>query len=188
MAAAPVGGLCSHQQCVQHCLRRLGISPTDLHSHRTCRWLMTETLTSPVLHCTALYCTVLYCTVPPFLGTADPSIDGILIQLPLPRHLDEEAVMEFLWIPRRTWTGSTPEHGPYADEGPGTTICAGHTSGSGGAAVSLCFSISRQDCCHPGGQQHCGHPLAALLRDAGAALVTTCHRVSYQQLSRAMVL
>jgi methylenetetrahydrofolate dehydrogenase (NADP+)/methenyltetrahydrofolate cyclohydrolase len=38
---------------------------------------------------------------------ADPKIHGILVQLPLPKHFDEEAVLEAI-APRRTSMASTP--------------------------------------------------------------------------------
>jgi methylenetetrahydrofolate dehydrogenase (NADP+)/methenyltetrahydrofolate cyclohydrolase len=38
---------------------------------------------------------------------ADPAMDGVLVQLPLPRHLDEEQVMEFL-DPRKDVDGFHP--------------------------------------------------------------------------------
>ena len=38
---------------------------------------------------------------------ADPAIHGILVQLPLPDHMDEATVIEAI-SPRRTWTACTP--------------------------------------------------------------------------------
>ena len=35
----------------------------------------------------------------------DAEIDGILVQLPLPEHIDEDAIIEAI-SPRRTWTRS----------------------------------------------------------------------------------
>jgi 5,10-methylene-tetrahydrofolate dehydrogenase/methenyl tetrahydrofolate cyclohydrolase len=110
-----------------------------------------------------------------------------LIQLPLPRHLDEEAVMEFLDpkkdvdgfhplnMGRMLMRGRAPRFVPATPLGVVELLSRSAVSITGKTAVIL------------GDSNIVGTPLAALLRDAGAALVTTCHRVSFQQLSWVMV-
>ena len=39
---------------------------------------------------------------------ADPKINGILVQSPLPKHLNEALIVEHI-DPKRTWTRSTPK-------------------------------------------------------------------------------
>ena len=42
---------------------------------------------------------------------ADPAVDGILVQLPLPKHIDEEKVIDAI-ARERTWTASIPAMWP----------------------------------------------------------------------------
>ncbi|MCB9432291.1 MAG: hypothetical protein H6668_09925 [Ardenticatenaceae bacterium] len=48
---------------------------------------------------------------------ADPNVNGILVQLPLPKHIDEEAVLNSVSLEKDV-DGSTPDkYRPFGDEG-----------------------------------------------------------------------
>ncbi|KAF5838022.1 tetrahydrofolate dehydrogenase/cyclohydrolase [Dunaliella salina] len=108
-----------------------------------------------------------------------PEVDGVLIQLPLPRHLSEEAVMEHLDphkdvdgfhplnMGRILMRGRTPYLVPCTPLGCMQLLKRSGISVRGRSAVVV------------GDSNIVGTPLAAMLRDEGAAAVTVCHRISY---------
>eukprot|EP00878_Enallax_costatus_P015476 GHUV01016211.1.p1 GENE.GHUV01016211.1~~GHUV01016211.1.p1 ORF type:complete len:429 (+),score=117.17 GHUV01016211.1:214-1500(+) len=112
---------------------------------------------------------------------ADPAVDGVLVQLPLPRHLDEERVMEFL-DPRKDVDGFHPLNmGRMLMRGRARRFVPATPLGVVELLARSGVSVSGKTAVVLGDSNIVGTPLAALLRDEGAALVTTCHRVSYQK-------
>eukprot|EP00879_Flechtneria_rotunda_P021753 GHRR01022937.1.p1 GENE.GHRR01022937.1~~GHRR01022937.1.p1 ORF type:complete len:385 (+),score=137.70 GHRR01022937.1:206-1360(+) len=113
--------------------------------------------------------------------TADLTVDGVLIQLPLPRHLDEESVMESL-DPRKDVDGFHPlSMGRMLMRGRARRFVPATPLGVVELLSRSAVNLAGKTAVVLGDSNIVGTPLAALLRDEGAALVTTCHRVSYQQ-------
>ncbi|KAF6253186.1 5,10-methylenetetrahydrofolate dehydrogenase [Scenedesmus sp. NREL 46B-D3] len=126
---------------------------------------------------------------------ADAAVDGVLVQLPLPRHLDEEAVMGAL-DPRKDVDGFHPLNmACTAAAVPPCSVCANTSSrmlmrgrarrfvpATPLGVVELLsrsgVSLAGKTAVVLGDSNIVGTPLAALLRDEGAALVTICHRPS----------
>lgn len=113
---------------------------------------------------------------------ADPDVDGMLVQLPLPRQISEEAVMD-AFDPGKDIDGFHPlnmgrvlmrdrARGFVPAAALGALRLLGHEGVPlrGRSAVVV------------GDSNTVGTPLAALLRDAGAASVTVVHRASYAAL------
>lgn len=111
----------------------------------------------------------------------DPTIDGVLIQLPLPRHLDEEKLIEVL-DPRKDVDGFHPLN-------VGRTMMRGHVPrfvpctplGCMQLLVRSGVEIRGTSAVVLGDSNIVGTPMAGLLRSAGAATVTVCSRPSYQK-------
>ena len=111
---------------------------------------------------------------------ADPSIHGVLVQLPLPPHLDEEAVLEAVGTQkdvdgfhplnagRLAMRGRTPAFVPCTPKGLLELLRRAYIPVAGRAAVVL------------GNSNTVGMPLAMLLRDCGAETVTVCHTAQTQ--------
>lgn len=111
---------------------------------------------------------------------ADPTLHGVLVQLPLPRHLDQDAVLDALdW--RKDVDGFHPLNVgrlamrsrslkpwfvPCTPKGCIELLSQSGVCVEGKSAVVL------------GDSNTVGQPLAWLLRDAGAACVTVCHHVA----------
>lgn len=105
----------------------------------------------------------------------DDAIHGVLVQLPLPPHLDEEAVLEAvevekdvdgfhpLNVGRLCMRGRTPLAVPCTPKGLLETLRRAHIPVAGCSAVVL------------GNSNTVGTPLSMLLRNCGAATVTVCH-------------
>jgi len=109
---------------------------------------------------------------------ADASVDGVLVQLPLPKHVDEEAVME-AFDPRKDVDGFHPVNigrlvmrGRHALHVPCTPRgCLEMLRRSG-------ISVKGRHAVILGDSNIVGTPLSMLLRDHGAASVTVCHRLA----------
>jgi len=102
----------------------------------------------------------------------DPRVDGILLQLPLPDHLDDEAMTRLIH-PAKDVDGLTPENaGLLAHGRPGLLPCTplGVMELLGEAGVRL----GGAEAVVVGRSQLVGRPLAALLLAADAT-VTHCH-------------
>ncbi|GIL72397.1 hypothetical protein Vretimale_4207, partial [Volvox reticuliferus] len=112
---------------------------------------------------------------------ADCRVDGVLIQLPLPRHLSEEAVMEVL-DPRKDVDGFHPVNmGRMLMRGRGVRLVPATPLGCIELLQRSGVEIQGKTCVVLGDSNIVGTPLAAMLRDKGAAAVTICHRRSYRE-------
>ncbi|WIA32772.1 hypothetical protein OEZ86_005956 [Tetradesmus obliquus] len=109
---------------------------------------------------------------------ADAAVDGVLVQLPLPRHLDEEAVMGAL-DPRKDVDGFHPLNmGRMLMRGRARRFVPATPLGVVELLSRSGVSLAGKTAVVLGDSNIVGTPLAALLRDEGAALVTICHRPS----------
>ncbi len=113
---------------------------------------------------------------------ADPALDGVLVQLPLPPGVDEEAVIE-AFDPTKDVDGFHPLNvgrtlmrGRAARFVPCTALGALELLRRGGAP------LAGRSVAIVGDSNIVGMPLAMLFRDAGAANVTVVHRSSYGEL------
>jgi 5,10-methylene-tetrahydrofolate dehydrogenase/methenyl tetrahydrofolate cyclohydrolase len=113
---------------------------------------------------------------------ADPALDGVLVQLPLPPGVDEEAVIE-AFDPAKDVDGFHPLNvgrtlmrGRAARFVPCTALGALELLRRGGAP------LAGRSVAIVGDSNIVGMPLAMLFRDAGAANVTVVHRSSYGEL------
>ncbi|GIL43612.1 hypothetical protein Vafri_1263 [Volvox africanus] len=112
---------------------------------------------------------------------ADCRVDGVLIQLPLPRHLSEEAVMEVL-DPRKDVDGFHPLNmGRMLMRGRGVRLVPATPLGCIELLQRSGVEVQGKTCVVLGDSNIVGTPLAAMLRDKGAAAVTICHRRSYRE-------
>ena len=110
---------------------------------------------------------------------ADPRIDGILVQLPLPRHIDEEDVIEH-FDPGKDVDGFHPLN-------VGRTLMRGRTARFVPCTALGCIELLRRSNVDfegksvviVGDSNIVGMPLAMLFRDEGTASVTVVHRSSY---------
>lgn len=112
----------------------------------------------------------------------DPLIDGVLVQLPLPGHIDEEDVIEH-FDPRKDVDGFHPLN-------VGRTLMRGHCARFVPCTALGCMELLRRceidiagkSVAIVGDSNIVGMPLAMLFRDEGAATVTVVHRSSYSSL------
>ena len=105
----------------------------------------------------------------------DTAVHGVLVQLPLPPHLDEEAVLEAVGVEkdvdgfhpvnvgRLSMRGRSPLAVPCTPKGLLETLRRANIPVAGCSAVVL------------GNSNTVGMPLSMLLRNCGAAVVTICH-------------
>lgn len=113
---------------------------------------------------------------------ASSEVDGVLVQLPLPPHLNEYDVMERV-DPRKDVDGFHPLNmgRMLARNAPPRFVPA--------TALGCMQLLKRHGICvlkkHVvvvGDSNIVGTPLSVLLRDAGAGTVTVCHRIAYNNL------
>ncbi len=103
---------------------------------------------------------------------ADPAVDGILVQLPLPKHLDEQAVVDRI-SPAKDVDGLTPvSTGQLALGQPGLVPCT--PLGSLMLLKDQLGDLSGMDAVVIGRSILVGKPMAQLLLDANAT-VTIAH-------------
>jgi len=108
----------------------------------------------------------------------DPCVDGVLVQLPLPPHVDEEAVLEAVAVEkdvdglhpvnvgRLAMRAGAPLYVPCTPLGTLELLRRSNVAVAGKRAVIV------------GNSNTVGTPLSMLLRDAGAISVTLCHRTA----------
>jgi 5,10-methylene-tetrahydrofolate dehydrogenase/methenyl tetrahydrofolate cyclohydrolase len=113
---------------------------------------------------------------------ADPSVDGVLVQLPLPGHIDEEDIIEH-FDPGKDVDGFHPLN-------VGRTLMRGRSARFVPCTALGCVELLRRSHVEINGKSVAivgdsnivGMPLAMLFRDEGAATVTVVHRSSYSSL------
>lgn len=113
---------------------------------------------------------------------ADPSVDGVLVQLPLPGHIDEEDIIEH-FDPGKDVDGFHPLN-------VGRTLMRGRSARFVPCTALGCVELLRRSNVEIHGKSVAivgdsnivGMPLAMLFRDEGAATVTVVHRSSYSSL------
>lgn len=104
---------------------------------------------------------------------ADPAIDGVLVQLPLPEHIDDTAVIERI-RPDKDVDGFHPYNvGRLAQRIPALRPCT--PAGVMELLKSIGESFHGRRACVVGASNHVGRPMALELLLAGAT-VTVCHR------------
>jgi methylenetetrahydrofolate dehydrogenase (NADP+)/methenyltetrahydrofolate cyclohydrolase len=100
------------------------------------------------------------------------TIDGILVQLPLPKHIDENAVIEAI-IPEKDVDGFSSENiGKLMQNTPFIRPCT--PSGVMTMLKSIDYDVKGKDCVIIGASNIVGRPMAMELLNAGAT-VTVCH-------------
>lgn len=110
---------------------------------------------------------------------ADSRIDGVLVQLPLPKHIDEEDVIEH-FDPGKDVDGFHPLN-------VGRTLMRGRTARFVPCTALGCIELLRRSSVQiqgknvviVGDSNIVGMPLAMLFRDQGSSSVTVVHRSSY---------
>jgi len=103
---------------------------------------------------------------------ADPEVDGILVQLPLPEQIDPDAVLATL-NPRKDVDGLTPTNaGLLASGAPGLVPCT--PAGVMELLRHEGVELEGTDAVVVGRSNLVGRPVASLLLGANAT-VTTCH-------------
>lgn len=115
---------------------------------------------------------------------ADQTIDGVLVQLPLPPHIDEEDIIEHI-PPGKDVDGFHPLN-------VGRTLMRGCTARFVPCTALGCIELLRRSHIPMAGKNVAiigdsnivGMPLAMLFRDEGASTVTVVHRTSYSGLFR----
>ena len=103
----------------------------------------------------------------------DPRVDGILVQLPLPKHIDSETVIERI-RPDKDVDGFHPYNvGRLTLRVPVLRPCT--PRGVMNLLESTGQPVKGQDCVVVGASNHVGRPMSLELLLAGCT-VTTCHR------------
>ncbi|MBL8949532.1 MAG: bifunctional methylenetetrahydrofolate dehydrogenase/methenyltetrahydrofolate cyclohydrolase FolD [Myxococcaceae bacterium] len=106
---------------------------------------------------------------------ADPKVDGILVQLPLPKHIDSNAVLLAI-APEKDVDGFHPVNAGNLFQGrPGLVACT--PAGVMRMLEEIRFSCSGKNAVVVGRSNIVGRPMAALLINASAT-VTVCHSKS----------
>jgi methylenetetrahydrofolate dehydrogenase (NADP+)/methenyltetrahydrofolate cyclohydrolase len=106
---------------------------------------------------------------------ADPKVDGILVQLPLPKHIDSNAVLVAV-DPKKDVDGFHPVNAGHLFQGkPGLVACT--PAGVMRMLEEIHFNPSGKNAVVIGRSNIVGRPMAALLINASAT-VTVCHSKS----------
>ncbi len=106
---------------------------------------------------------------------ADPKVDGILVQLPLPKHIDSNAVLLAV-DPSKDVDGFHPVNAGHLFQGrPGLVACT--PAGVMRMLEEIQFNPSGKSAVVIGRSNIVGRPMAALLINASAT-VTVCHSKS----------
>ncbi|HAY41840.1 MAG TPA: bifunctional methylenetetrahydrofolate dehydrogenase/methenyltetrahydrofolate cyclohydrolase FolD [Gammaproteobacteria bacterium] len=100
------------------------------------------------------------------------TIDGILVQLPLPKHIDENAILEAI-LPEKDVDGFSSENiGKLMQNKPFISPCT--PKGIMTMLESLDYNLKGKDCIIIGASNIVGRPMAMELLNSGAT-VTVCH-------------
>lgn len=106
---------------------------------------------------------------------ADPAVDGILVQLPLPKHIDSATVLEAI-SPAKDVDGFHAVNAGHLFQGrPGLVPCT--PAGVMRMLEEIQFNPSGKNCVVIGRSNIVGRPMAMLLLNASAT-VTICHSKS----------
>lgn len=106
---------------------------------------------------------------------ADPAVDGILVQLPLPKHIDSNLVLAAI-DPSKDVDGFHATNAGLLFQGrPGLTPCT--PSGCMRMLQEIRFDVTGKNCVVIGRSNIVGRPMAMLLLNASAT-VTICHSKS----------
>jgi methylenetetrahydrofolate dehydrogenase (NADP+)/methenyltetrahydrofolate cyclohydrolase len=106
---------------------------------------------------------------------ADPLVDGILVQLPLPKHLDTNLILATV-DPAKDVDGFHALNAGLLSQGrPGLTPCT--PSGCMRMLKEIGFDVTGKNCVVIGRSNIVGRPMAMLLLNASAT-VTICHSKS----------
>lgn len=106
---------------------------------------------------------------------ADPAVDGILVQLPLPKHIDSNVILAAI-DPSKDVDGFHALNAGLLFQGrPGLTPCT--PAGCMRMLKEIAFDVSGKNCVVIGRSNIVGRPMAMLLLNASAT-VTVCHSKS----------
>jgi 5,10-methylene-tetrahydrofolate dehydrogenase/methenyl tetrahydrofolate cyclohydrolase len=109
---------------------------------------------------------------------SDDHVDGVIVQLPLPRHIDEEAVLEHI-DPHKDIDGFHPLNvGRLAMRGVHPVFVPCTPLGSVELLKRYGIDLLGKRVVILGNSNTVGTPLSVLLRDEGASAVTVCHCTS----------
>ncbi|GMH32684.1 hypothetical protein BSKO_00518 [Bryopsis sp. KO-2023] len=113
---------------------------------------------------------------------SNPAIDGALVQLPLPEHLDEEAIMEAFdpWKDVDGFHALNMGHMLMRGRSPRFVPCT--ALGCMNLLQSHKIDLTNKTAVVLGDSNIVGTPLSVLLRNRGTAIVTVCHGPSYKKL------
>ncbi|MBE2252747.1 MAG: bifunctional methylenetetrahydrofolate dehydrogenase/methenyltetrahydrofolate cyclohydrolase FolD [Myxococcus sp.] len=106
---------------------------------------------------------------------ADPLVDGILVQLPLPRHIDTNLILAAIDPSKDVDGFHALNAGLLAQSRPGLTPCT--PSGCMRMLKEIAFDVTGKSCVVIGRSNIVGRPMAMLLLNASAT-VTICHSKS----------
>ena len=107
--------------------------------------------------------------------SADPDVDGILVQLPLPKHIDSTLVLETI-DPAKDVDGFHAVNAGHLFQGR-PTLVACTPFGVMRMLEEIGFNVAGKNCCVIGRSNIVGRPMAMLLLNASAT-VTICHSKS----------
>lgn len=106
---------------------------------------------------------------------ADPAVDGILVQLPLPKHIDSNAILAAI-DPSKDVDGFHALNAGFLFQGrPGLVACT--PAGCMRMLKEIAFDVAGKNCVVIGRSNIVGRPMAMLLLNASAT-VTICHSKS----------
>lgn len=103
----------------------------------------------------------------------DDSVDGILLQLPIPKHLNESKLIDLISKDKDADGFHVVNQGYLYQKKP--TICPATPKGIMTLLKSYDINVSGMDAVVIGRSNIVGFPIARLLMDAGAT-ITVCHR------------
>lgn len=112
----------------------------------------------------------------------DESVDGVIVQLPLPQHIDEEAILEHI-DPYKDVDGFHPLNvGRLAMRGVHPVFVPCTPLGSVELLTRYGIELTGKKAVILGNSNTVGMPLSMLLRDEGCASVTVCHCTAWDFL------
>ncbi|QDZ18587.1 5,10-methylenetetrahydrofolate dehydrogenase [Chloropicon primus] len=114
----------------------------------------------------------------------DERVDGVIVQLPLPRHIDEEAVLERI-DPEKDVDGFHPLNvGRLAMRGVHPSFVPCTPRGAVELLTRYGIELAGKKAVVLGNSNTVGMPLSMLLRDEGCVSVTVCHCTAWDFVSQ----